>query len=167
MSRNAPLFDRDGKFSTEAFQRQAKKIRNSRNVIQKGQELDQLETYFRYLTQLKDAHDPAMLEFWHSGLFEEVTQILCTPMGRDLKGHLTLYHIALRTLNDVLHSPWPHNHHANDYLRASGPIMLQVQSSTYHSPVLKTEDIKFKFRDPLLGIFEVLLNELATMDLSL
>ncbi|KAG9041692.1 hypothetical protein FS837_011883 [Tulasnella sp. UAMH 9824] len=166
MSRNAPMFDRHGKFVVEAFRQQARKIRNSRNVIEKGQELDLLEAYFKHLRQLKDPHDPAMLEFWHSGLFEEVIEILTTPMSRDLKGHLTLYHIALLTLNDVLRSPWPHNYHAEAHLKSSGPAILQIQGSIYHSQVLMSEELKFTVRDPLLGVFEVLLDQLVSTDLS-
>lgn len=160
------MFDRHGKFAAEAFRQQARKIRNSRNVIEKGKELDLLQAYFKYLRQLKDPHDPAMLEFWHSGLFEEVIEVLSTPMSRDLKGHLTLYHIALLTLNDVLRSPWTHNYHAKAYLKSTGPAILQIQSSTYRSQVLMSEELKFTVRDHLLGIFEVLLDQLASTDFS-
>lgn len=78
------MFDRHGNFAAELFQQQARKIRNARNVITKGQELDRLEEYFKYLAQLKDPHDPAMVELWRSGLFEEVVDILSTPMSSDL-----------------------------------------------------------------------------------
>lgn len=84
MLRNAPLFDRHGKFAAEAFRQQARKIWNSRNVIEKWRELDLLKAYFKYMRHLKDPHDPAMLEFWHSGLFEELIEILSTPMSRDM-----------------------------------------------------------------------------------
>lgn len=79
------MFDRHGQFVAQAFRDRARKIRESGDVIEKGQELKGLETYFKYLAQLKDPYDPAMLEFERSALFEEVIFILTTPlMGREL-----------------------------------------------------------------------------------
>ncbi|KAG8926988.1 hypothetical protein FRC01_008143 [Tulasnella sp. 417] len=78
------MFDSHGNFATEAFQEQAKRVRNSQSVILKGQELDRLESYFKYLAQTKDPHGPAMVELWASGLFEEVINILSTPLSQDL-----------------------------------------------------------------------------------
>lgn len=52
--------------------------------------------------------------------------------------------------------------YAKASMKGNGPSILRVQSLTYHLPVLM-EDIKFKFRDLLLGVFEVLLNEVTPM----
>ncbi|KIO22418.1 hypothetical protein M407DRAFT_9949 [Tulasnella calospora MUT 4182] len=153
------MFDSHGNFATEVFQQQARKIRNAQNVILKGRELDRLENYFKYLAQTKDSNDPAVVELWPSGLFEEVIDILSTPLSQDLRGHLTLYHITLLTLNDILRSPWSRNPQAKAYLRSRVPAILKEQHFAYGLPM--GEEFKFKFRDSLLGVFGMVLMEFA------
>lgn len=83
MSRNLPLFDREGNLITAVFHRQARNICTSRNAVEKGQGLEGLGSYFKYLRQLKDPSDPAFMVFLRSGLFEEVVEILTTPVDPD------------------------------------------------------------------------------------
>lgn len=78
------VFDGDGNFATEVFQRQVRKILNTTDVTLKAQELCRLDDYFKYLVQVDDPNDPVMMELWRSGLFEEVIEILSTPMTRDM-----------------------------------------------------------------------------------
>ncbi|KAG8926989.1 hypothetical protein FRC01_008144 [Tulasnella sp. 417] len=154
------MFDSHGNFAAEAFQEQARKVRNSQSVILKGQELIQLESYFKYLAQTKDTHGPAMVELWASGLFEEVVDILSTPLSQENReGHLLLYRIALLALNYTLRSPWPQNPQARAYLRSRISAILKEQTLAYGLPM--GEDFRFKFRDFLLGIFGVVLMEFA------
>ncbi|KAG8896247.1 hypothetical protein FRC00_006213, partial [Tulasnella sp. 408] len=140
MLRTVSMFDDHGNFATEELQQHANKIRNAQSVIIKGQELDRLQNYFKYLAQTKDPNDPAMVALWPSGLFEELIDILSTPLSSDMRGHLTLYHIALLTLNDTL------------------PI-LKEQNVVYEMSL--GEEFTFKFRDSLLGIFGAILMEFA------
>lgn len=84
MSPSISLFDHHGNFATEVLQQQAKKIRDTCDVIAKAQELNQLQGYFLHLGRLTDPHDGAMVELWPSGLFEEVVEILSTPMDPNL-----------------------------------------------------------------------------------
>ncbi|KIO22419.1 hypothetical protein M407DRAFT_28067 [Tulasnella calospora MUT 4182] len=153
------MFDSHGNFATEEFKQQAREICNTQNVILKGRELDRLEDYFKYLARIKDPDDPAMVELWPSGLFEEIVNVLSTPMSQDQEGHLTLYSIALLTLNDILRSPWSRNPQAKAYLKSRVPAILREQNFAYRLPM--GEEFKFKFRDSLLGIFGVVLMEFA------
>lgn len=77
------MFDSHGNLITEVFQHQVRAIRNAQSVILKGQELEQLENYFKSLAQIKDPDEPAMAEFWNSGLFEEIIDILSSPLSQD------------------------------------------------------------------------------------
>ncbi|KAG8926987.1 hypothetical protein FRC01_008142 [Tulasnella sp. 417] len=164
MPRTVAMFDGQGNFATEVFLQQARKIRDAQNVILKGQELDRLENYFKHLAQTKDPNDPALVELWPSGLFEEVIDILSTPPGRELRGHITLCHIALRTLNDILRSPWANNPQAKAYLKSHMTTILQEQDFAYRLPM--GEEFKFKFRDSLLGICGAVLMEFADDELQ-
>ncbi|KAG8896248.1 hypothetical protein FRC00_006214 [Tulasnella sp. 408] len=159
MLRAVSMFDDDGNFATEELQQHASKIRNARSVIIKGQELDRLQNYFKYLAQTKDPNDPAMVALWPSGLFEELIDILSTPLSTDMRGHFTLYHIALLTLNDTLRSPWANNTQAKAYLRSHVPAILKEQNIVYEMSL--GEEFTFKFRDSLLGIFGAILMEFA------
>lgn len=55
--------DSDGNFATEAFQQQVRKFLNTTDVALKAQEICRLDAYVKYLAQVEDPNDPAMMGF--------------------------------------------------------------------------------------------------------
>ncbi|KAG8944750.1 hypothetical protein FRC04_001565 [Tulasnella sp. 424] len=156
--------DSDGNFATEAFQQQVRKFLNTTDVALKARELCRLDAYVEYLAQVEDPNDPAMMELWGSGLFEETIDILSTPMMDDMWGHVKLYRITLMILNDILLSPWIHNSQARALMKSRAAVILDEQGFVYGLPM--GEESKPKFRELLLGLFGDLLTEFADDDLG-
>ncbi|KAG9019142.1 hypothetical protein FRB90_005979 [Tulasnella sp. 427] len=123
-----------------------------RLALKKTQGLGLLQDYFKYIRRLEDIHHPALAAFWVSHLFDELIELLSTPLTRSKaqQEHIELYCTALECMKNIVDATWSPNSQAISYLWECTPAILLEQKNAYQKAI---NPLKSRLREQLIEVF--------------